>query len=176
MITKIGIVSGDIIDLLDQNDGALVFDQIYSSLKQPRDLVFMSLGWLLRENYVYILENPSTVTFQKDDSKKTESCSVNMSDLIVRNNAVGLYGMRIKNIHDQIDIVTGKILTILEGCGGLLDLRTIESNLKDQRDIVLMGLGWSIRSGYTRGIDSPSETFICRLPRKMSNIELGVNE
>ena len=52
MITDIGIVAGNILELLENRNGVLVFGEIHVDLKQPRDLVLMSLGWLIREGCV----------------------------------------------------------------------------------------------------------------------------
>lgn len=171
MITKIGIVSGQILEFLDQNNGVLIFDQIHSMLKQPRDLVLMSLGSLLHEDCVYILENPSTAAYQNDDRNKAYSCEADMSDLLVRKNMVGTSSKRVKNMHDHISGVAEKILVILDGCGGLLSLRDIESNLNEHRDIVLMGLGWLIRNEYVRGVEGPHEIFISRLSKKTTDLK-----
>ena len=51
MITEIGIVAGEIWNLLDKKQAAPI-DTIVDSLKHNRDLVLMSLGWLSREGHV----------------------------------------------------------------------------------------------------------------------------
>ncbi len=51
MITEIGIVAGEIWNLLDKKQSAPI-DTIVDSLKHNRDLVLMSLGWLSREGHV----------------------------------------------------------------------------------------------------------------------------
>ena len=169
MITKIGIVSGQILELLYQNNGVLVFSQVHSNLKQSRDFILMSLGWLLHKGYIHILENPSTAACQDDDRNKAYTSEAGMSDLVIRNNMVRTYSKRIKNMPDHIAAVADKILTLLDGCGNLLSLQSIESNLNEHRDIVLMGLGWLIREGYALGIIGPQEIFIFRLPKKIAN-------
>ncbi len=51
MITEIGIVAGEIWNLLDKKQSAPI-DTIVDSLQRNRDLVLMSLGWLSREGHV----------------------------------------------------------------------------------------------------------------------------
>ncbi len=51
MITEIGIVAGEIWNLLDKKQSAPI-DTIVDSLKHNRDLILMSLGWLSREGHV----------------------------------------------------------------------------------------------------------------------------
>lgn len=166
MITQIGIISGRILELLDQSNGALVFGDIHSSLRGPRDVVLMSLGWLLRKGYIHIIEDPLRSVYQDDDRKKVYSNEACMFDLVVGNSTEGIAGKRIKNMPDRIAAVAGRILALLEGCGGLLALQTIECNLKESRDSILMGLGWLIREGCVRGIIGTHEIFIFRLSDK----------
>ena len=47
MITKIGIVSGEILMLLDRNARPLSLGDIESRSEESRDLILMSLGWLI---------------------------------------------------------------------------------------------------------------------------------
>ena len=51
MITEIGITAGDIWHYLDKHDLATL-DELVKSIKKPKDLVLMSLGWLAREGHV----------------------------------------------------------------------------------------------------------------------------
>ena len=58
MITKIGVISGEIITLLEQeNNPLLTTDDIAVLLDEPREWVLMSVGWLLREGYLYVHGN-----------------------------------------------------------------------------------------------------------------------
>lgn len=165
MITKIGIVSGRIMELLEQMNGLFVFGEFQSTLKEPHDLVLMSLGWLLREGYIQILEDPSRACYINNDRDKYTNEAV-MFDLIVENKFAGIAKMRIKHISHHIGVVAGEILTLLEGCGDLLALQTIERNLNEHRDIILMGLGWLIREGYVRQVGNrDNEFFISRLQK-----------
>ena len=50
MITKIGIVSGEILMLLDRNARPLSLGDIESRSEESRDLILMSLGW---QGYIY---------------------------------------------------------------------------------------------------------------------------
>ena len=53
MIIEIGIVAGEIWQLLDKH-GALKIGEINDKLKRPEYLVLMSLGWLGREGHIVI--------------------------------------------------------------------------------------------------------------------------
>ena len=53
MITQIGIVAGEIWQLLD-NNAIMSLKEIVSNLERPEYLVLMSLGWLLREGHVLL--------------------------------------------------------------------------------------------------------------------------
>lgn len=61
MVTKIGITAGAIWELLDRHEAAEL-SKLFSSLDDSRDLILMSLGWLIREGYVILEKN-------KKDSK-----------------------------------------------------------------------------------------------------------
>lgn len=53
MITEIGIVAGEIWHFLDGH-GEARFTDVVSGISRPRDLAFMSLGWLAREGHVVL--------------------------------------------------------------------------------------------------------------------------
>ena len=56
MITKIGIVAGEIWHLLDQQSQTTL-SALVNSIDQPRDTILMSLGWLAREGHVVLQES-----------------------------------------------------------------------------------------------------------------------
>lgn len=173
MITEIGIVAGEVLELLDQKDGVLVFGEIHLNLKQSRDLVLMSLGWLLYENYLHIMEEPLGATFQNDYRNIVYVGKINNCDLVVGNNVVTLVNKRISNITEHLGIVAGKVLDLLEGYGELLDLQIIEQILDEHRDLILMCLGWLVREGYVRGIDNTHDISIFRLPKERESSRLS---
>lgn len=53
MITEIGITAGDIWHYLDKHGSASLNDLV-RSIKKPRELLLMSLGWLAREGHVQL--------------------------------------------------------------------------------------------------------------------------
>ncbi|MEA3329023.1 MAG: winged helix-turn-helix domain-containing protein [Candidatus Omnitrophota bacterium] len=53
MITKIGIVAGDIWHLLDEKD-EVALSEVVSYTEKPSELVLMSLGWLAREGHIIL--------------------------------------------------------------------------------------------------------------------------
>jgi hypothetical protein len=169
MITDIGIVAGNILELLENRNGVLVFGEIHVDLKQPRDLVLMSLGWLLYEKYVLILEDPWTAAYRVDDRNRTYTGIAGVTDLVVGSKVVTAASKRIKNVLDHQGVVANKILTLLEGCEGLLDLKTIAHNINEHRDIILMSLGWLIREGCVKGIVGSNEVFVFHLSKETAS-------
>lgn len=55
MVTKIGIVAGEIWHYLDEK-GKVKLSQLFSDLQADNALILMSLGWLAREGHV-VMEN-----------------------------------------------------------------------------------------------------------------------
>ncbi len=58
MITQIGIVAGEIWNFLDKY-GQVNLEQLMAGIEKPRELTFMSLGWLSREGHVVVDKNGS---------------------------------------------------------------------------------------------------------------------
>jgi hypothetical protein len=53
MITKLGIIAGEIWHYLDGHQQTSLTDLV-SELDKPRDTILMSLGWLAREGHVIL--------------------------------------------------------------------------------------------------------------------------
>ncbi|NQT07345.1 MAG: winged helix-turn-helix domain-containing protein [Candidatus Omnitrophica bacterium] len=53
MITKLGIIAGEIWHLLE-NKEKVTLDDIIKELDSPRDIVLMSMGWLAREGHIVL--------------------------------------------------------------------------------------------------------------------------
>jgi hypothetical protein len=53
MITKIGIVAGDIWHYLEKK-GEVTLSELSANLDKPHKLILMSLGWLAREGHVIV--------------------------------------------------------------------------------------------------------------------------
>ena len=53
MITEIGIVAGEIWHYLDDHDES-AFSAVVKSIRRPKELALMSLGWLAREGHVLV--------------------------------------------------------------------------------------------------------------------------
>lgn len=65
MITKIGIVAGEIWHYLDEN-GPSQLSEMASKIDKPKDVILMSLGWLAREGHVVLEgEEDYKVTLRK---------------------------------------------------------------------------------------------------------------
>lgn len=61
MITKIGIVAGDIWHLLDEK-GEANLSLMSSQIEKSRELILMGLGWLAREGHVILKEKAGDYT------------------------------------------------------------------------------------------------------------------
>lgn len=66
MITEIGIAAGDVWHYLDAH-GEVLFSKLVKKIDKPRELVFMSVGWLAREGHVLLvkLENDYSISLRK---------------------------------------------------------------------------------------------------------------
>ena len=58
MITQIGIVAGEIWHYLEKNGKTDNIENILKNIEKPKDIVFMSIGWLAREGHL-VLEGES---------------------------------------------------------------------------------------------------------------------
>ena len=58
MITRIGIVAGEIWDYLEKHNKTAPMEDIIKELQKDRDIVLMSMGWLAREGHI-VLEGES---------------------------------------------------------------------------------------------------------------------
>lgn len=66
MITKIGIIAGEIWHLLDKK-GKVSLEDIIKDINNSREVILMSIGWLAREGHV-VLEGKApnyTVSLRK---------------------------------------------------------------------------------------------------------------
>lgn len=53
MITKIGIIAGEIWHILEK-EGKFSLEDIIKRIDSPREVVLMSIGWLAREGHVVL--------------------------------------------------------------------------------------------------------------------------
>ncbi len=56
MITRIGIVAGDIWHLLE-NEKEMALSSMISQIGKSREIVLMGLGWLAREGHIILRED-----------------------------------------------------------------------------------------------------------------------
>lgn len=57
MITRIGVVAGKILDFLEKEDGItvpLLLSKTRKNIGADENMVYMSLGWLIRKGYVIL--------------------------------------------------------------------------------------------------------------------------
>ena len=57
MITQIDITSGDILNFIDQKKRSVSLAEVRSHLNNEGGLTDMSIGWLVREQYVHLVNN-----------------------------------------------------------------------------------------------------------------------
>ena len=67
MITKIGLVAGDIWNYLDTHNRQDTLNSIIRGVGKDRDLVLMSLGWLAREGHVMLEGHSSNYSVKLTD-------------------------------------------------------------------------------------------------------------
>lgn len=53
MITRIGIIAGEIWNLLDEK-GEIFLSEIYDCLEHQKEHILMSIGWLAREGHIIL--------------------------------------------------------------------------------------------------------------------------
>ncbi|HPN72555.1 MAG TPA: winged helix-turn-helix domain-containing protein [Candidatus Omnitrophota bacterium] len=54
MITRIGLVAGDIWNYLDNHGGTAGMDELIRAVAKDSSIVLMSIGWLAREGHVVL--------------------------------------------------------------------------------------------------------------------------
>ncbi len=59
MITQIGIASGEILNLIDVKKRPVSISEIESHLESDKELTYMSIGWLVREGHVHLVDKGS---------------------------------------------------------------------------------------------------------------------
>ena len=57
MITQIGIASGEILTLIDDRKRPVSINEIELHLENEKELAYMSIGWLVREGHVHMIDN-----------------------------------------------------------------------------------------------------------------------
>lgn len=55
MMTRIGVVAGEIWEYLEKHDNKAQLDTLIRDLDKDRDLVLMSIGWLSREGHITLV-------------------------------------------------------------------------------------------------------------------------
>ena len=56
MFTQIGVASGEILNLIDDKKRPVSISEIESHLANEKELTYMSIGWLVREGHVHLVE------------------------------------------------------------------------------------------------------------------------
>ena len=56
MITQIGIASGEILTLIDEKKRPVSISEIELHLENEKELAYMSIGWLVREGHVHLVD------------------------------------------------------------------------------------------------------------------------
>jgi len=59
MIIQIGIVAGEVWHYLEHKKGTDTLQELVKSIKKPRDIILMSVGWLAREGHIVLEGDPA---------------------------------------------------------------------------------------------------------------------
>lgn len=54
MITWIGLCAGEVWKYLDSHNGECFLKNLLKDIDSPKETIFMALGWLAREGYVFL--------------------------------------------------------------------------------------------------------------------------
>jgi len=69
MITKIGIVSGEILILLEKTKQPVFLETLYDRIDVSKDLIEMSVGWLTREGLIGLVKKEGNYLISKSNEK-----------------------------------------------------------------------------------------------------------
>jgi hypothetical protein len=81
MITQIGFVSGEILTLLDQLEGAVNVENIKFYIDAPEEVILMSLGWLIRERYACAIPRATGIEIRQIGNDTNEAFQGHPLDL-----------------------------------------------------------------------------------------------
>lgn len=71
MITRIGVVAGEIWNYLDEHDRSGSLEEMIRQLGHEKELILMSIGWLAREGHVVLEGEAPAYVVRLSDGKKT---------------------------------------------------------------------------------------------------------
>ncbi len=195
MITKIGLIAGEILTLLEKENGPMNFNYLQSSLRETDYLIWMSLGSLLCERYINTIEKCATVKCknigkiserksllfnENQASFATSKFSEKSEDslpakrqiyfpMLQANRLAEVMNKEPETMARHIFCVGAEILSLLEACQGVLSFETIGASLNEPKEDILMALGWLIRQGYVHSIGG-KEIIIFRLPKETADL------
>ncbi len=72
MITKIGLVAGDIWSYLEKHNGADNFENVIDGLEKESWIVLMGIGWLAREGHIILEGDQSNCTVRLSEKVRGE--------------------------------------------------------------------------------------------------------
>ena len=75
MITQIGITAGTIWEFLDRNE-KVKLSRLITNLDDSRDLILMSLGWLVREGHVMLKKDKQDCRLSLKRNKKKRAKNI----------------------------------------------------------------------------------------------------
>ncbi len=168
MITKIGLIAGEILTLLEEEKGPMDFNYLQSSLRETDYLIWMSLGCLLCGRYINTIEKCVMVKC-KNIGKIFERKTLLFNES-QENRLAEVMNKEPEEMARHIFCVAAEILSLLEACQGVLSFETIGSSLNEPKEDILMALGWLIRQGYVQCIGT-KELIISRLPKEAVDLD-----
>ena len=104
MIMKIGITSGEIISILEEENAPLTLVEIEMLVKESKNILLMSMGWLIRERLVHaeIINGTCFYTRRREEEgcciRTTVSKYLNNKNVLVK---------RADNVFDREEVRNG---------------------------------------------------------------------
>ena len=171
MITKIGLIEGEILTLLDKEKGPMKFSSLRSSLKETDYQIWMALGSLLCERYINAIETCATFDCQIRNAGK--SCERESMQFIESGENCLAQTMNKESaaMARHIPCVTAEVLYLLKNFQGILSFETIVDSLDEPKEDILMAIGWLIRKGNVQS-KGAKEIFITQLPKDTTDLSI----
>lgn len=81
MITQIGFIAGEILTLLARSEDPVYVEDIKCGIDAPDQIVLMSLGWLIRESYVYAIPHAADIEIKQIGNNTNEGLQERALDI-----------------------------------------------------------------------------------------------
>lgn len=169
---QIGIICGQILELLERREGFVNFNQIKEETKAPDYLILMCLGWLCHKKYIHIAEDLINNFCEADF--KCHSRNTMVFGPTHQQELIGMLKVMSEHTERLMRQAIGRVLNLLNESDGLITLKTIERDFDASVEIILMAVGYLAREGHVRVLEEQDDILIFRLPQPQwaQNLEL----